>query len=103
MVQSDALSRRPDLCPDEDTDNEDKTLLPDSLFVNAIDTDLHDLISSIRKQDRVVLEALDALKTGGLPPMRSVLSDWRIEDQMVFFKNRCYVPDDMELRRSITQ
>ena len=33
MIQSDTLSRRPDYIPDEDTDNEDMTLLPDELFI----------------------------------------------------------------------
>ena len=37
MVQSDALSRRPDLCPDEDNDNEDIIVLPDDMFLNLID------------------------------------------------------------------
>src|SRR5277367_7181577 len=40
MIQSDALSRRPDLCPDDDHDNEDKVLLSESMFINAIDLGL---------------------------------------------------------------
>jgi len=40
MVQSDSLSRRPDLCPEEDHDNENKILLPEGLFVNLINTEL---------------------------------------------------------------
>ena len=44
MVQSDALSRRPDFIPLEDTDNEDVVLLPEMLFVNLIDTDLQERI-----------------------------------------------------------
>ena len=40
MVQSDALSRRPDFTPEEDTDNENITMLPDELFVNLIDAEL---------------------------------------------------------------
>lgn len=36
MVQSDALSQRPDLCPDEDTDNENMVMLPANMFVNLI-------------------------------------------------------------------
>jgi hypothetical protein len=34
-IQADALSRRPDLCPQE-TDNEDVVVLPEHLFVNLI-------------------------------------------------------------------
>ena len=40
MVQSDALSQRPDLCPDDDTDNENMIILPDNMFLNHIDMDL---------------------------------------------------------------
>ena len=45
MVQSDALSQRPDLCPDEDNDNKDIVMLPDEMFVNLIDTDLQERIA----------------------------------------------------------
>ena len=36
MVQSDALSRRPDLCPDEDNDNEDIIMLPDDTITYRV-------------------------------------------------------------------
>jgi hypothetical protein len=49
MVQSDALSRRADLHPDEDNDNEDMTLLPDELFMKVIDTEMHSIIGSINE------------------------------------------------------
>ena len=42
MVQSDALSQRPDLFPTKDTDNEDMTLLPDALFLNLLDLTFQD-------------------------------------------------------------
>ena len=45
MVQSDALSWRLDLCPEEDNDNEDIVMLPDELFVSLIDTDLQERIT----------------------------------------------------------
>ena len=38
MVQSDALSRRPDFVPDNDTDNDDMTMLPEKLFINFLST-----------------------------------------------------------------
>ena len=38
-IQADALSRRPDLCP-EGTDNENVIVLPEHLFANLIDTEL---------------------------------------------------------------
>ena len=64
MIQSDALSRRPNLCPDEDTDNEDKVLLVDTMFVRLIDTELRDLIANNKRHDTVILEAIQALRGG---------------------------------------
>ena len=40
MVQSDALSRRPNLCPGEDNDNEDIIMLPENVFIDLIDEGL---------------------------------------------------------------
>jgi hypothetical protein len=37
MLLADALSRRPDMIPEEDHNNEDIILLPDNLFINLID------------------------------------------------------------------
>ena len=57
MVQSDALSRRPDLCPDEDKDNEDKIMLPDDMFLNLIDVDLQEKIAMSNDLDGNAAEA----------------------------------------------
>ena len=45
MIQSDNLSRRPDYILDNDTDNEDITMLPDDLFIGLIDVDLQNQIA----------------------------------------------------------
>jgi len=103
MVQSDTLSRRADLTPDMDDDNDDRTLLPDSLFVNMIDTELNDLIRKTDQTDPVVHSALAALLEGGLFPMKSSLKDWHTTNELVFYKNRCYVPDSLVLRQNVVQ
>ena len=51
MIQSDALSRRPDYVLDEDNDNEDITMLPDNLFINLIDLDLQKHIANCKDMD----------------------------------------------------
>ena len=61
MVQSNALSRRPDLCPDEDNDNEDIIMLPDSMFLNLIDTALQDKIANANDLDQQAIDALNSL------------------------------------------
>src|SRR5271154_3074515 len=103
MVQSDVLSRHPDLCPDEESINEERILLPETLFVNVIDTKLQEAISKIRQQDTVVADTLKALQTGEPLPMKSVKTDWKIDNDLILYKDKCYVPNDLELRRKIVQ
>jgi hypothetical protein len=85
MVQSDALSQRADLHPDEDNDNEDMMLLPDDLFMKVIDTKMHTLLVAVLMKDNLVKSAVEALKTGGIPPIKSTLTDWKLEDGLLFF------------------
>ena len=58
MVQSDALSQQLDLCPEEDMDNENKTLLHNNLFISAIDVELKDLITGSMQTDTLVTDAI---------------------------------------------
>src|SRR5271156_1804 len=102
MVQSDALSCQPDHCPDTNTDNEDRVLLPDNLFVRTIDLDLHDLIASTGKEDNVFQSTVKAIVNQEELPLNFQPSDWMIKDDLLFYKNRCYVPDNLDLRRQIT-
>jgi hypothetical protein len=68
MVQSDALSRRPDHCPDEDNDNEDITVLPKDMFVNLIDEALQQRIADSKDLDGNAAEALKLLLEMDLLP-----------------------------------
>jgi len=94
MVQSDALSRRPDHVPEEDTDNEDLVLLPDELFINLVNIELAKMIESAATSDELVKDMTNVLSTKGVPTIRSNLSDWKIEDGMLFYQDRCYIPDN---------
>jgi len=90
MVQSDALSRWPDHVPEEDEDNEDLVLLPDKLFINLIKIEL-------------VKNMTNILSTKGVPPIKSNLSDWKIEDGMLFYQEWCYIPDNNTIQKAIVQ
>ena len=83
MVQSDALSQRPDLCPDEDNDNKDIVMLPDEMFkfVNLIDTDLQERIAIANDLDGNAAEALKLLLEKVPGEMTTGLEDWwRLEN-----------------------
>ena len=126
MVQSDTLSRLQNLnledndndaivlLPDnlfiaamdpdlEDDDNDPVVLLPDNLFIAAMDTTLADRIRAVQAKDQVVMDALAAAKDGTVLPMKSTLEDWSFEDGLVFFQSRCYVPPDQDLRREVVR
>ena len=107
MVQSDALSRRPDLCPEEDTDNENIVMLPHNMFVNLIDTDLQERIATSDDLDGNAAEALKLLLEKGPTTMTTGLEDWELKNlngrNVLFYKGKNYIPKNMELRRDIVK
>ena len=107
LVQADVLSRQPDHM-ESDKEEAPETLLPEWLFISATGVSMQDnaLINQIRQageQDKILTEALEALKTGKLPPMQSSLTDWYNYEGILFYKGKIYIPDDLELCREITQ
>ena len=107
MVQSDALSRRSDLCPEEDTDNEDVIMLPDNMFINLIDTDLQERIAVSEDLDGNATEALKLLLEKAPTAMTTGLDDWELKEtngrNVLFYKGKNYIPRNMELRRDIVK
>jgi len=101
MIQSDTLSHHPDHIID-DNDNDDIILLSDSLFIRIIDTNLYYSIFEATVKDTLFTSALEALKTNRLFPITSKLEDWHLEDGLLFFKDRCFIPADKDLRQNIT-
>ena len=84
MVQSDILSRLQHLNK-EVNDNDDIVLLPDKMFISAMDVDLANQIQTSNATDKVVLDALAAAKSGDVLPIKSTLADWTFEDGLVFY------------------
>ena len=99
MVILDTLSRRPDLCQEENNNN-NMMLLPDTLFVSAIDLAFKDLLATAGWNNSITRDALQTLKEGPTPAT-STLVDWTVEDGLMFYKGWCYVPDNLEVRRQV--
>jgi hypothetical protein len=88
----DALSRRSDYSPSEEHD-EKVILLPDTLFASAVDIAIADALRlSDPLSDPIIRLAADALAGHISPPARSILADWRMEDDVLYYRNRAYVP-----------
>lgn len=75
MVQSDALSRRSDLCPETDHDNEDRVVLPDDLFMRLVNVELRKDFKESTLTDSLYNEIEAALQLKTLLPICSLLSD----------------------------
>ena len=92
MIQSDALSRRPDLFPENDNDNEDIIMLPDDLFLNLIDLELQKKIAISDDLDGNAAEALKFLLETAPTSMMAGLDDWTMDRtngrNILFYKDR---------------
>ena len=75
LAGPDTLSRRPDLIPKENNDNDQITLLPKSLFINTIDLTIADKIEKSSEKDPVVLKTLQAMDKDLPTQFGSQLSD----------------------------
>ena len=107
MIQSDALSCRPDLCPDDNNDNEDIIMLPQDMFLNLIDTELQNRIALSDDLDGIAAESLKLLLEMAPTSMTTGLNDWTIEktngQTILFYKGKNYIPRNDDLRRDIVQ
>ena len=103
LAGPDALSQRPNLIPKEDHDNEQTTLLPETLFINIIDHALEEKIKNSSEKDPLVLTALQAM--GGEVPtqFRSRLSDWNYEARILSYQGRIYIPDKENLHLDLVK
>jgi len=97
MIQSDVLSQRPDHITDE-IDNDGIIVLSDDIFIKMIDLELQDEIKNETAKDDFFAKALQGVKENGPLPIRSSLEEWKIEEGMLFFKDRCYILHHKELR-----
>uniref|UniRef100_A0A0W0F6B5 Reverse transcriptase domain-containing protein n=2 Tax=Moniliophthora roreri TaxID=221103 RepID=A0A0W0F6B5_MONRR len=97
MMQADALSQRSNEQDDIDTDNEDIIVLPEWLFIKGIDLGMKEDIEKRLGPDDFHKSALEQLLHQGVPPIKSALSDWKIEGELLFFQDRVYVPNDTDL------
>jgi Integrase zinc binding domain len=105
-IQADSLSQRPDLCP-QGTDNEDVIVLPEHLFVNLINMELQKKIANAKNMDYDAAEAIKELIKQGPREAKKDLLNWEVEEfegeNVLFYKEKNYVPIDAELRREIVR
>ena len=79
MILSDALSRRPDHGIGAKHDNEDITLIPETLFIRLIDLKLQQQIRKMKDIDPSIDPIYLALKQNKPSTLLPDLEDWRME------------------------
>uniref|UniRef100_A0A0W0GCT7 Integrase catalytic domain-containing protein n=1 Tax=Moniliophthora roreri TaxID=221103 RepID=A0A0W0GCT7_MONRR len=103
MVQLDALSQQPDLIDEEEDDNGEMIMLPDKLFINIINTKLRDELEKAMSKDDFHQMTLESLIEKGMTPIKSSLQDWRIESDLLFYKDQIYILNNENLRWKIVK
>ena len=96
MIQSDTLFRRTDYIIN-DTNNDDVVVLPNNIFIKAIDFDLQDAIQKLTRDDNLFAKALESIKHYGPVPIKLKLEEWSMTDGLWLFGGRCYIPPDESL------
>ena len=90
MAPADALSR----CDHVDTtqDNQEMSICPEPIVIQALDLALAQKIQSSTESDPLVLQALESLKVGSPLFPRSTMKDWHMTNGHLYFKGRMYIP-----------
>ena len=101
MILSDALSRRPGHGIGAEHNDKDVTLLPETLFINLIDLKLQQRIREMKDINPSIDPVYLALKQNTPSTLLPDLKDWRMEwideDDILYYKDRLYIPKDMTL------
>ena len=71
-------------------------MLPTDLFLNLISIDLRNRITKLTKIDAYVATIYSCIKRKA-PLLRTALTDWTLDDGLILFKNKVYVPEDLDL------
>ena len=103
LCTPDALSQWPNPITKIDNDNEGVTLLPHSLFINLIDTDLNEKIVKSLEKDPLVLNALQALEGEVPTQFRSHLLDWSYDTGILAYQGQVFLPDWDNIRWDIVK
>lgn len=107
MILADTLSRRPDMIPDEDHDNEDVILLPDNLLINLINMEFQWKIANSTDMDIDTADALKSLLGQGPKNLWKDLNDWKInifnDKNILFYQGKNYIPKNYELQKEIIE
>ena len=89
MAPADTLSRWDHV--DTTLDNQEVSICPEPIIIQALDLALAQKIRSFTESDPLVLWALKSLKTGSPLFPHSSMNNWHMTNGHLYFKGRMYV------------
>jgi hypothetical protein len=128
--KADSLSRRVDHKEGVKDDNKDSVVLPPEKFSNPLrrgttienyritksirsristivklegDTEIKEKIKQSQEWDDEVIEAFDTIKENGSRSLLKGLQEWNLDNSLILFRDKIYVPKDNNLRREVVQ
>ena len=78
-------------------------IMEDNAVIINGDEELRDKIRTNQELDDEVSAALETIKTAGPRSMISGLKEWNLEDGLILFRGKIYVPKDNELRKEVVK
>jgi hypothetical protein len=73
-------------------------MLPEEQFISLITTDLRNQIQTLSSNDDFIKGIIKCLKEQSTPPLWTALSDWTLDNGIILFKNKVFVPNNREIR-----
>ena len=101
MIQSDALSRRPDWMIDND-ENDNITVIPEDLFIRIINQELAKQINDATSNDVTAQNIITLLADEG-NPLTKTITNWEMIGTQLFKDRKQYVPDNINLQRELVK
>ncbi len=86
---------------EKDDPEELLTMLPEKLFIRTITEDLREKTIEATKTDEFAISIKKCLQEKGIPPLRTALSDWTLDDEIILYKGKTYILPSIDLRREI--
>jgi len=102
LIQADALSQCPDHINEEEMKAKEveQIMIMENMVIDAINTSWADKIIKLLPLDKFAKIIYDGLKHGKLP-LRSKFSAWKIDNNIICYHGRVYVPQNEELQNDI--
>jgi hypothetical protein len=73
-------------------------MLPEEQFILLIATDLHNQIQTLSSNDDFIKGIIKCLEEQSTLPLWTALSDWTLDNGIILFKNKVFVPNNREIR-----